>query len=103
MARRAIFVKKHTALVKARFAAAHHYFKAKDQEATAHRLRARWNNSWKAAIHAHEKAIAHHDFTDKQLDHAISAKLATIKHYNITVASLKTANVHRSAALLAWN
>ena len=102
-ARRAAFIKKHTALVKARFVTAHKYFSAKDKEATAHALRLRWNAAWTAAITVHEKAIAHHDFTVAQMAAALARKLKAIAHHKITVASLATANKHRSAALKAWN
>ena len=87
-------------------------FSAKDKEATAKALRAKWSAAWSplpgtaawnASIAAHEKAIAHHDFTSKQLEAAIARRTAAIAHHKVTVKALKVANVHRSAALVAWN
>merc|ERR1711865_121399 len=89
--------------VKARFTTAHKYFSAKDKEATAKIVRARWNKAWNASIKVHEKAIAHHDMTVKELEAAVARKLKAIAHHKITVARLHTANVHRTAALTAWN
>jgi len=102
-AARKAFEAEHMKLVKARFATAHKYFSAKDKEASAKIVRARWNKAWNASIKVHEKAIAHHDMTVKELEAAVARKLKAIAHHKITVARLHTANVHRSAALHAWN
>lgn len=101
--KREAYVKEHLALVANRFKTAHTYFNAKDKEASAKNLRARWNAAWTAAVTVHEKAIAHHDFTVEQMNAALARKLKAIAAHKITVKSLATANKHRSAALKAWN
>merc|ERR1711865_591224 len=101
-ARRAVYVAEHLKLVKARFDTAHTYFAAKDKEATAMLLRARWTKAWNASVKVHEKAIADHKLTVKQLEAAVARELKAVKHHKITVAALATANKHRTAALAAW-
>merc|ERR1711865_1089057 len=102
-ARRAKFLAKHMALVKARYAKAHLYFNAKDTAAEKVRIEGEWNTAWLAAVKKHDEAIAKHEGAKKATIEAMTKKRNAIHAQLQASEATKKALAIKEHALADWN
>jgi len=103
MDKRAIFLANHMKLVKARYAKAHLYFKAKDVAAEKVRIEGEWNTKWLAAVKKHDDAIAKHEHAKKATIAAMTVKRNAI-HAKLQASEAATeAKALKLHALANWN
>jgi len=94
--RRAVFVKRHLNLVKARHLAAYEYFKAVDAEKAAKTAKIAAIATWNKACTAHEDAIKAHQRAVVAMTKAAGARKVATAHHTLTKSKLADAIKRRA-------